>query len=173
MSWFVLPHGVPRECGDLGHARIPPDDDLVEGVAVGAHDLVDVHRPHEVAHLYVRHCTSVIGARRLATVPQRGERERKGKAEDEWGLEEPNNTMRCCFPSVVTCRSKPSRRQKAFTENTSSQPVPRRLSTQNRGCLPTLQTTAVSQCRGGSLHETGAFRCCALCISPGSQCQRS
>lgn len=48
---IYVPHRVPRQRGDLGHAWIAPDDDLVEGVPVGAHDLVDVLGPHEVAHL--------------------------------------------------------------------------------------------------------------------------
>lgn len=49
----VLPHRVSRQCGDFRHAGVPPDDDLVQRVAVRADDLVDVLRPHEVAHLCI------------------------------------------------------------------------------------------------------------------------
>lgn len=48
---MCVPHGVSCECGDLGHARIPPHDDLVQGVAVCADDFVDILGPHEVTHL--------------------------------------------------------------------------------------------------------------------------
>ena len=36
------------------HGRVLPDDDLIQGVAVSAHDLVDVLREHKVAHLGAR-----------------------------------------------------------------------------------------------------------------------
>lgn len=49
---MLLPHGVAGEGGDLGHAGISPHDDLVKGVPVRAHDLVDILRPHQVAHLF-------------------------------------------------------------------------------------------------------------------------
>lgn len=57
MPSSVSPHCVSRECGDLRHARVPPHDDLVQRVAVRADDLVDVLRPHEVAHLCIEHHT--------------------------------------------------------------------------------------------------------------------
>ena len=45
------PHGVAGQGGQLRHAGLLPHDDLILAVAVGAHDLVDVLGPCQVADL--------------------------------------------------------------------------------------------------------------------------
>lgn len=47
----VVPKRVPRKCGDLLHAGVPPDDDLIQAVAVRADYLVHRAAPHQIAHL--------------------------------------------------------------------------------------------------------------------------
>jgi len=42
---------VPSESGNLGQRGVPPEDDLVLGVAVCAHELVGPIRPRQVANL--------------------------------------------------------------------------------------------------------------------------
>ena len=45
---------MARQSCNFGHARIPPDNNLVEGIAVSADNLITVLRPRKVADLTTR-----------------------------------------------------------------------------------------------------------------------
>jgi len=63
---------VPSESSNLCHGRVLPENDLVQGVPVRAHNLINVLRPDEIADLR----TSIDAAQRRVVhcIPERMQR---------------------------------------------------------------------------------------------------